>query len=119
MLPSGALCINLDRDAHLRHFQFTPKNNRLQISNPTKVSGTSYKKLNLMNILQHCANDFVAGCEPGYMCIYLYWTPKLHKSPYKHQFIAGSSKYMTKDLSCLLTKTTEYHKGWIGEVLQH
>ena len=35
---------------------------------------------------------------------YLYWTPKFHKSPYKHQFIAGSSKCMTKDLSCLLTK---------------
>ena len=35
---------------------------------------------------------------------YLYWTPKLHKSPYKHWFIAGSSKCMTKDLSCLLAK---------------
>ena len=35
---------------------------------------------------------------------YLYWTPKLHKSPYNHWFIAGSSKCMTKDLSCLLTK---------------
>ena len=35
---------------------------------------------------------------------YLYWTPKLHKSPYKHWFILGSSKFMTKDLSCLLTK---------------
>ena len=35
---------------------------------------------------------------------YLYWTPKLHKSPYKHWFIAGSSKCTTKDLSCLLTK---------------
>ena len=30
--------------------------------------------------------------------------PKLHKSPYKHRFIAGSSKSTTKDLSCLLTK---------------
>ena len=28
----------------------------------------------------------------------------MHKSPYKHQFIAGSSKCTTKDLSCLLTK---------------
>ena len=28
----------------------------------------------------------------------------LHKSPYKHRFIAGSSKCTTKDLSCLLTK---------------
>ena len=35
---------------------------------------------------------------------YLYWTPKLHKSPCKHRFIAGPSKCMTKDLSCLLTK---------------
>ena len=34
---------------------------------------------------------------------YLYWTPKLHKS-YKHRFIASSSKCMTKDQSCLLTK---------------
>ena len=34
----------------------------------------------------------------------LYWTPKLRKSPYKHRFIAGSGKCMTKDLSHLLTK---------------
>ena len=27
---------------------------------------------------------------------YLYWTPKLHKSPVKHHFIAGSSKCTTK-----------------------
>ena len=35
---------------------------------------------------------------------YLYWTSKLHKSPYKHRFIAGSSTCMTQDLSCLLAK---------------
>ena len=35
---------------------------------------------------------------------YLYWTPKLHKVPFRHRFIAGSSKCTTKDLSCLLTK---------------
>ena len=35
---------------------------------------------------------------------YLYWTNKLHKSPCKHRFIAGSNKCTTKDLSCLLTK---------------
>ena len=34
---------------------------------------------------------------------YLYWTPKLHNVPFKHRFIAGSSKCTTKDLSCLLT----------------
>ena len=35
---------------------------------------------------------------------YLYWTPKLHKVPFKHRFIAGSSKCTTKDLSRLLTE---------------
>ena len=34
---------------------------------------------------------------------YLYWTPKLHKSPVKHRFIAGSSK-CTKQLSSLFSK---------------
>ena len=35
---------------------------------------------------------------------YLYRTPKLHKSPLKHRFIAVSSKCTTKELSSLLTK---------------
>ena len=35
---------------------------------------------------------------------YLYWTPKLHKSPVKDRFIAGSSKCTTKQLSSLLTQ---------------
>ena len=35
---------------------------------------------------------------------YLYWTNKLQKSPVKHRFIAGSSKFTTKQLSSLLTK---------------
>ena len=35
---------------------------------------------------------------------YLYWIPKLHKSSCEHWSMAGSSKCMTKDLSCLFTK---------------
>ena len=35
---------------------------------------------------------------------YLYWTTKLHESPLKHRFIAGSSKCTTKQFSSLLTK---------------
>ena len=42
---------------------------------------------------------------------YLYRTPKLHKSPYRHRFIAGSIKCTTKDLSCLLTKLLSTIKG--------
>ena len=43
---------------------------------------------------------------------YLYWTPTLHKTPFKHGFIAGSSKCTTKELSFLLTKIlTTIKKG--------
>ena len=42
---------------------------------------------------------------------YLYWTPKLHKVPFKHRFIAGPSKCTTKDLSCLLTKVLKKRKN--------
>ena len=35
---------------------------------------------------------------------YLYWIPKLHKTPYKESYIAGSSTSSTKELSIYLTK---------------
>jgi hypothetical protein len=34
---------------------------------------------------------------------YLYWISKLHKTPYKHLYIAGSNKCSTKPLSLLLS----------------
>ena len=43
-------------------------------------------------------------CDNDKRLPYLYWTPKLQKSPVKHRFIAGSSKCTTKQLSSLLTK---------------
>ena len=33
----------------------------------------------------------------------LYWIPKLHKTPYKERYIAGSSRCSTKHLSKVLT----------------
>ena len=41
---------------------------------------------------------------------YIYWIPKMHKNPYKHRFIAGSSKCTTKPLSILLTKLLTHIK---------
>ena len=41
---------------------------------------------------------------------YSYWIPKMHKNPYKHRFIAGSSKCSTKPLSILLTKLLTHIK---------
>jgi hypothetical protein len=39
----------------------------------------------------------------GFEFPYLYWIPNLYKTPYKHRYIAGSSKCSTKPLSMLLT----------------
>ena len=41
---------------------------------------------------------------------YIYWIPKMHKNPYTHRFIAGSSKCSTKPLSILLTKLLTHIK---------
>ena len=41
---------------------------------------------------------------------FIYWIPKMHKNPYKHRFIAGSSKCSTKPLSILLTKLLTHIK---------
>ena len=35
----------------------------------------------------------------------LYWTPKLHKRPYKQRYIAGAVKCSTKPLSQILTSS--------------
>ena len=35
---------------------------------------------------------------------YLYWMPKLYKTPYKERYIAGSSAFSTKELSIHLTQ---------------
>ena len=40
-------------------------------------------------------------CEEDQNVPSLYWTTEVHKSPYKYRFIAGCSKCMSKDLSCL------------------
>ena len=50
---------------------------------------------------------------------YLYWTPKLHKVPFKHRFIAGSSKCTTKDLSCLLTKVLTTVKDGLIRIVKN
>ena len=41
---------------------------------------------------------------------YIYWIPKMHKNPYKHRFIAGSSKCSTKPLSILIIKLLTHIK---------
>jgi hypothetical protein len=60
---------------------------------------------------------------------YFYWIPKLHKNPYKHRCIAGSSKCFTKPLLLPLTNiltavkekpqtycATRYARGWVNQM---
>ena len=78
--------------------------NNVNINNPTYIPiDNSFETI----VKSH--NQFITSVglelsEEDQNLPYLYWTPKFHKSPYKHRFIAGSSKCTTKDLSCLLTK---------------
>ena len=78
--------------------------NNVNINNPTYIPiDDSFETI----VKSH--NQFITSVgleisEEDQNLPYLYWTSKLHKSPYKHRFIAGSSKCTIKDLSCLLTK---------------
>ena len=49
---------------------------------------------------------------------YIYWISKMHKTPYTHRFIAGSSKCSTEPLSTLLTKLHIY-SAMSSEVLRN
>ena len=78
--------------------------NNVNINNPTYILID-----NSFLTIMKSHNQFISSVglemsEEDQNLPYLYWTPKLHKSPYKHRFIAGSSKCTTKDLPCLLIK---------------
>ena len=78
--------------------------NNVNISNPTYIPIDNSFETIVKSHNQFITSVGLEMSEEGQSLSYLYWTPKLHKSPYKHRFIAGSNKCMTKDLSCLLTK---------------
>ena len=78
--------------------------NNVNISNPTYIPTDDSFETIVETHNQFITSVGLEMSEEDQNLPYLYWTPKLHKSPYKHWFIAGSSKCMTKDLSCLLTK---------------
>ena len=57
----------------------------------------------LFVLLQYTDSDYHFGIFSEDLP-YLYWIPKLHKTPYKERYIAGSSTCSTKELSIHLTK---------------
>ena len=85
--------------------------NNVNINNPTYIPTDDSSETIVKSHNQLITSVGLEMSEEDQNLPYLYWTPKLHKPPYKHRFIAGSSKCKTKDLSCLLTKvlsTTKY-----------
>ena len=78
--------------------------NNVNINNPTYIPIDDSFETIMKSHNQFITSVGLEISEEDQNLPYLYWTPKLHKSPYKHRFIAGSSKCTTEDLSCLLTK---------------
>ena len=78
--------------------------NNVNINNPTYIPIDDSFETIMTSHNQFVTSVGLEISEEDQNLPYLYWTPKLHKSPYKHRFVAGSSKCTTKDLSCLLTK---------------
>ena len=78
--------------------------NNVIINNPTYIPVDDSFKTIVKSQNQFITPVVLEMSEEDQNLPYLYWMPKLHKSPYKHRFIAGSSKCMTKDLPCLLNK---------------
>ena len=74
--------------------------NNVNINNPTYIQVDDSFETIVKSHNQFITSVGLEMSEEDQNLPYLYWTPKLHKSPY----IAGSSKCTTKDLSCLLTK---------------
>ena len=78
--------------------------NNVNINNPTYIPIDDS-----FNTVVKSHNQFITSVglemsEEDQNLPYLYWTPKLHKSPYKHRFIAGSSKCTTKTCHASLPK---------------
>ena len=78
--------------------------NNVNINNPTYIPIEDSFETIVKSHNQFITSVGLKISEEDQNLPYLYWTPKFHKSPNKHRFIAGSSKCTTKDLSCLLTK---------------
>ena len=71
--------------------------------NPT-YTATTLSKEEIINNHKSVINSFGLNIKDESCDIpSLYWIPKLHKTPYKQRFIAGSAKCTTKPLSKLLT----------------
>ena len=64
----------------------------------------SYIETSNLNICDCLTLDDVLKMWKSSICLTFIGIPKMHKNPYKHRFIAGSSKRSTKPLSILLTK---------------
>jgi hypothetical protein len=79
--------------------------------NSNTSSNTTYKDEILANHRSFMTSLNIPSGKESEDLPYLYWIPKLHKTPYKERYIAGSSTCSTKELSihsiCSKRGTTE------------
>ena len=89
------------------------------------VGNNTYSPINISEeelIEQHCCyikDTFDITVTRANRCIpRIFWTPKLHKTPYKARFIAGASKCTTKQLSVLVNKALKVLKEYFTKYCQ-
>jgi hypothetical protein len=107
LIPADKACNNIVFvcKAHYNQYSINKLGINSTIGNRTYTLNTFSKD----EILQNQASVLNTHNIPGHVdddieLPYLYWIPKLHKTPYKQRFIAGSKQCSTKLLSVLLTK---------------
>ena len=80
----------------------------LETMDPKEISGNHISCMKSLKLKEDNLSDKFSN---------FYWTPKLHKSPYKHRFIGSSFNCTTKPLSVLLNRTLYAIKGKLSNLL--
>ena len=78
--------------------------NTAETMNPKEISGNHISYMKSLGFKE----DSLSDKFPSF-----YWTPKLHKSPYKHRFIASSFDFTTK---VLLSRALSTIKGKLSNM---
>ena len=119
-----------DDNKRLPYLYWTPKLHKSPVKKKLGLDNCSTPTGNLTYTSGQMLSEDIASTHDTFMTSlgielsddnkrlpYLYWTPKLHKSPVKHRFIACSSICTTKQLSSLLTKILNSNKDWTRKIL--
>ena len=113
MADNKEMMVSVSRNCRTRKAKevYTPSKHQAEIGKKRTAKFSLNKEKAIKKKIGSTYKDNInAEYKRGTLVIYIYWIPKMHKNPYKHRFIASSSKCSTKPLSILLTKLLTHIK---------